>query len=497
MHPPANPLLHRFFTRVPRSLLAFACALAPSFACGCGVVGSQPPGSEFSGNTTVTVMASSTANDLLSGFGLVFNSFTLTSQSGNTVSLIADPEHAEFIHVNGTAEWLTTVTIPQGVYTSATASIGPSGFTCIDLDSSDGIVVSNFGYGDTPSSNVTVTLPDPITITDPIMGLSLDLLVLKSASYTSCDAGSIEPYSVTPSFGLTPMTLLPQPTNSENGKESGLDGMIASVSAAGNSFTVTAADGPSWQVASIGSTVYQGVAGISNLAVGMPVDMDVVIQPNGSLLATRVAVEDTDTSNLTVSIGPLVSTDEFAQGGDQYITANAYGRGGWGPLLAGGATTYSFGGTTFQISGQFTNLQNLPFPASFTAANMVAGQNVLITTHALTLSPEPIYAPAATITLMPQTINGTVNGVSTDGNFTVYSVTLAGYDLFPELAVQPGQTTLLTAPSSIVVYADSNTQMLNTSPIVVGGVVRFNGLVFNDNGTLRMDCAQVNDGVAE
>ena len=28
-------------------------------------------------------------------------------------------------------------------------------------------------------------------------------------------------------------------------------------------------------------------------------------------------------------------------------------------------------------------------------------------------------------------------------------------------------------------------------------VVRFYGLVFNDNGTLRMDCAQAMDGVAE
>ena len=28
-------------------------------------------------------------------------------------------------------------------------------------------------------------------------------------------------------------------------------------------------------------------------------------------------------------------------------------------------------------------------------------------------------------------------------------------------------------------------------------VVRFYGLVFNDNGTLRMDCAEINDGVPE
>jgi hypothetical protein len=63
--------------------------------------------------------------------------------------------------------------------------------------------------------------------------------------------------------------------------------------------------------------------------------------------------------------------------------------------------------------------------------------------------------------------------------------------------VQPGQTTLLTNPNQVVVYVDSNTLQLNTLPLGVGSVLRFNGLVFNDNGTLRMDCAQVNDGVPE
>ncbi len=74
---------------------------------------------------------------------------------------------------------------------------------------------------------------------------------------------------------------------------------------------------------------------------------------------------------------------------------------------------------------------------------------------------------------------------------------LAPYDLFPALAVQPGQTTLLKNPNTVYVYADSSAQMLNTSPIAAGGVFRFYGLVFNDSGTLRMDCAQVNDGVPE
>jgi hypothetical protein len=99
--------------------------------------------------------------------------------------------------------------------------------------------------------------------------------------------------------------------------------------------------------------------------------------------------------------------------------------------------------------------------------------------------------------LRPQTINGTVSAISSEGGFTRYTVTLASYDLFPQFAAQPGQTTLLTNPNTVVVYADNNTQMLNQSSPAVGGIFRFYGLVFNDNGILRMDCAQINDGVTE
>jgi len=38
--------------------------------------------------------------------------------------------------------------------------------------------------------------------------------------------------------------------------------------------------------------------------------------------------------------------------------------------------------------------------------------------------------------------------------------------------------------------------MLTSTAPAVGGVLRFNGLVFNDNGTLRMACTEVLDGVA-
>ncbi len=218
--------------------------------------------------------------------------------------------------------------------------------------------------------------------------------------------------------------------------------------------------------------------------------MDGVLQADGSLLVTRVAVYDKNTASLSVSSGPLL----YVVASQPTLSTMSTEEQGYLPAAIG-STAYSFGHAIFQTSGQLTSVPNLPFPTSFTAANMVAGQNVFLTTHALTMQGGPTYTPASTITLLPQTINGTVSAMGSSGSFTTYTITLAPYDLFPALAVQPGQTTLLTNPSQVVVYVDNNTQMLNTQPIAVGNVTRFYGLVFNDSGTLRMDCAQINDGV--
>jgi hypothetical protein len=86
-------------------------------------------------------------------------------------------------------------------------------------------------------------------------------------------------------------------------------------------------------------------------------------------------------------------------------------------------------------------------------------------------------------------------GTSISGNFTIYEVELSGNDLFASLAAQPAQATLLNHPDRVQVYVDSSTRMLNSDPVAVGSTLRFYGLVFNDQGVLRMDCAQIHDGV--
>jgi len=477
----------------PRFLMLAVSIMLAAAVAGCGSTGmggnSQPPG--LTGSTVVSLLLSSSANDHLSQFTLNFTSITLTSKSGKTVSLLTSAQNAEFIHINGNVEPLLTVSVPQDDYTSASAVIASSGFVCIDLNSTGGLQTNTSSPGAVPVSSVTINLPSPITISGPHMGLLLNLQVSSSISYPSCDTLAFGPDSVTPTFTLTPVTFAAQPTNSGNGRANDMEGVVGSVDPMARSIQVTAADGLSWSLNTSGVTVFQGVSDFSAVTPGMPVSLDAAIQSDGSLLATRVAVQDTNTQTLTTSSGPLLFV------ASSLPAMFAFGTQEQGRLVAGGPAPYSFGNAIFAISGEVSNLQSLPFPASFTGVNMVAGQKIYLTTHAPTVAGGPLYSPAATMTLVPQTLDGMVTAVSNDGGFATYTISLAPYDLFADLAVQAGQTSLLQNPNTVVVYVDSSVQMLNSTSLAVGSTLRFYGLVFNDNGTLKMDCAQIADGVTQ
>ncbi len=435
---------------------------------------SPPPG--LTGNTVVSLLLSSSANDHLSQFNFNFSSISLTSKSGNTVTLLAGPQNAEFVHLNGNIEPLVTVNVPQDIYVSASATVASSTFVCIDLNSTGGLQTNTSGSGSLPTNSVTINLPSPLTIAGAHMGLVLDMLVAQSLSYPSCDTLVQGPVSVTPTFTLTPLAFAAQPTNSGNGLANDLEGVLSLVNPTAGSFQLTAPDGLTWSLHTSGGTRFQGVSDFSGLGSGMPVSLDAAIQPDGSLLATRVPVPDISTASLTTVSGPLL-----------FVASSQ-------PALL---AYYDFGSATFTISGQLSNLQSLPFPATFTGVNMVPGQRIYLTTHAPNFPNGPNYIPAATVTLLPQTLNGTVTAVSNDGGFTTYGITLASYDHFSSLAVQAGQTSLLQNPANVLIYADSSVQMLNSTPLAVGNTLRFSGLVFNDNGILKMDCAQIADGVAQ
>jgi Domain of unknown function (DUF5666) len=484
----ASPFLQqRSHSYCSHAFLLSAVAISASFLAGCGSVMSTQNPPPPPGPTSITVLLSSSGNDRLSKFAMVITSIALTSKSGSQVSLYGNSnDFVDFIHLNGISEPLATVSIPQGVYTSANLTVGYCDFTVGPaLDSSTNELVSSTyaqGLCGQGTGNTTVSLDNPISVSGPTMGLQFDLQV--SRSYTLNGTGTSATYTISPVFNLTAIAISSQPTNDQNGKESGIQGRIASLDAFGSSFNLSVPDGVTLTIHTSGSTAFQGISAFANLAAGMFVDMDAAIQSDGSLLATRIAVADPTARDADFGpVAQMASSNNFfgiferQRQGDDFIGNNVIGCCG----------QYQFASsTTFRTSGEFTNLQSLPFLASFNNSTLALGQNIYVSSSSISFT-GGTYSQATTITLMPQTVDGTVVAASSSGNFQVYTVALAQNDFL----------NTLNGTASIVVYVDSNTQMLATAPLSPGAVFRFNGLLFNDNGTLRMDCGQINDGVPE
>ncbi len=437
----------------------------------------------------MTLIATSTANDQLSAFGASLGQFTLTSESGQTVSLLAANQNVEFMHLNGTFETLATVSVPQGVYTSASANI-QAGMLCVGQGPSSTLWFNGSNpYGDSAIPSVTVRVPSPIRITGTAMGLVLNLQVPKLGSNSAnCYSGSAPTPTVSAAIDVTPLAFTSLAANPIT--ERGLQGRITGLNLQNNTLAVTLTDGQSLSLTANENTIYQGISGFSALATGMMANLVAQINSDGSLQVTRMAVEDLNTVNLTVASGPITSVSSAIP---VFLELEQQGEGS---LLAAPSEYYSFPTAAFQIAGP-ANVEDLPFPAMFDSSNIFSGEATYVTTNATTVMPEPTYVVASSVTLIAQTIDGVVTSTGSEGNFTTYTISLAPYDLVPNLAVQPGQTTALANPSSVVVYVDSNTQLTNSQPVNVGVTYRFHGLLFDDSGTARLDCDQISDGVPQ
>jgi hypothetical protein len=432
-------------------------------------------------------------------FNMGIAAISLTNASGKSVELPlpATAQNAmgnllELQHLNGSSEPLLTANVPSGTYTSIQVEASNPSYGCSTLD--NGGIHTFDGIPTLPSPTVTLNFPSPIKISGNSMALELHLNVSDTFPLSSCSQQGYDTNTpAQPAFTLTNLTPASPPTNLANGLNPNLLGMIAEVS--GGSLTVLSPDGLSWGATVNSSTALQGVSALSDLKAGMPVDMDLAMQADGSSLAARVDVLDANVSNLSLIVGPAIFKSDQAPiiyASTQVVEGSLFARMGSFNVIPVNDSQ-----STFQIAGPVTNLKSLPFQPTFDSATLVAGQLLAVTTQATTLGYGPTYTPASTITLLPQTIDGTVTSTGSAGGFTTYTVQLASYDAFPTFAVEPGQTTQLNNPSTVVVYADSSTQMVNSAPVAKGSLLRFTGLVFNDNGTLRMDCSSVGKGVAE
>jgi hypothetical protein len=490
---------------VSSSMFFFAViALCAAALAGCNS-GAPPPGdgsnpADPSGDSTVTVIATSTANDQLFAYGATITSIVLTNKTGTPVSLYTSPSAGsppvfgmEWMHLNGAAEPFTTATIPNGTYTSAAITISGCYFT--QVTAAQGMTTSTEAEGTCSegAAAATVNLAAPIVITGNATALLLDLQV--SSSWTIASPGMTSTqtvYTIDPTFTLSTIALSAQPSNLNNGLISGLHAEITSVDLTKNTIDIQMSAGAMATLHANMSTVYQGaIAQLSDVTTNLEANLDVAIQEDGSLLATRVEVDDASEPYVDTQYGTFLNTSTQVTAG---VVTDPIGCPDNAFFNCDGL--YQFlPQTHYDVSLEFANVAQLPFTATFNAATYTPGQYTsAIVTNGGGTQNLPV---AKTIMLEPQTLNGVVQSVTNQNGFAVYTVSLAPYDVFVAPNAYNPAPTPLTSPQTVTVYADTSTQFLHAAMIETGDTLRFRGVVFNDGGTLRMDCDAVLDGVTE
>jgi hypothetical protein len=468
--------------------------LALLIGCGGGSQVTPPPVN--AGATSVMVVLTSTANDKLTEFDMALTTLSLNDSAGNSVSVFSKPpvqigstQLTDFMRLNGAAQPLGAATVPQGTYTSATVKVAACQFGFASPASGATLVANNAeGLCGQGTGNTTVTLPSPITISGQNIVLALNLEIPQSYTVTG------NTYTISPVFSLAPITISASPTNVNNGKIAGVAVRMESINTGNNSFTAQTADGTLLTMNTSSNTQFQGIGGLAAITTGMLVSLDGAIQTDGTLLATRLEVNSPTavTEDLMIPLAPASPVGTTISQPMECFPGPA-------DIPVCNSLFFISNTVSFHVSGQMSNLQSLPFAPLFDSSNFVLGQNVSVAASTTVLSPGGMQA--SDITLQPQTFNGIVTAVSTTGNFNVYTVSIASYHPIPVTQQETGLSlsTFVSVPNptTVTVYADASTQLLQSGAIAPGSLLRFRGLLFNDTGALRLDCQEILDGVAE
>ena len=436
--------------------------------CSSGTTAIPPSSGSLTSAATLTqAFITDAPSSQVIALGLTINSIRLFDAAGNGTDVLTTPTTIEACHLDAVQEPLrANLNIPQGTYTSAVITV--SNPTVTYVDPATGTVVN--ATATLTASTDTVTFAAPITVTATSSPIVFDLLVGQSVTLSGTTA------TVTPTFNVTQTVVSSSPSNWGNGRYEGLYGSVVSTSS--TSVTLLTANGTQVVVSTDSSTVLQGFTALSQLTSGEVIDVDYAQQTNGTLLALRIHLHNGAAANEVIGLvtattgSPITSFTETARQWLGSATAST---------TAG--TTYTVtvnSSTTFAIASQFGTLPSLPFTPTFTNATLFAGQNVAVQASSISGS----TAVAQTVTLLPQTVDGTVSAITTSGSLQVYTVTLT----------TGSSLATLTGASSVQVYTTGLTQHLNAATIAVGSTVRLNGLLFKNAGTLSMIAGGSFDG---
>jgi hypothetical protein len=462
-------------------------ALASSFILTAGFITSCSNSPASSSNNTVNapavsvpVLITDAPSDQLVAFSLTIDSIVLNGSKGSA-TVLSTPTTIEICHLNGIQAPLVTANIAQDTYTSAVITFSSPEITYI---SSAGAAITVTPTLATTSYTYTFPMPGPFTISSSSSGaLLFDLIASKSVNIVGTTV------TVTPTFtvtGVPAASAVPPP--GQNG--TGMQQMATVVSVSGTSLTLEPGSGPNFTVTTNSSTLLQGFSALSALTAGELVQVDFILLPGPCplsvsnaciapppvLLATRIQLAQPTAVGPPINLltGPVLSV---SSGGFKMALMQGLGVAASAAATTSIVTVTTNSSTVYAIAPQFVSLSALPFTPTFTSANLSPGQTVGVV--ASVVSPVPNWTATATnVTLMPQTLGGTVTAISTVGTWTAYTLSLPSGSAFATLS----------GASAVTVYTNANTApppptpFSTAPPIAVNSVVRFNGLVFSTGG---------------
>lgn len=446
-------------------------ATAALIVAGCTAANAPVTGTGSSLQTSpisVPVSITDAPADRVVAASLTLNSIVLTDSKGSTTSLLGTPLTFEATHLDAVQEPLFTPAIPEDTYTSAELTYSNAVVDYID-PSTKQLVTADATLANTSQS---VTFATPITVNNAMTALLVDYLVAKSVAISGSTV------TVTPTFNVAAVPVMAQPTSGVNGLQCGVKGKIAALGS--DQFTLVNAEGVSMSVTVNGNTQYQGpgLTGFANLAVNMLVEVDLQTQADGSLLALRVEEQVAPNATAELLVGPVVAlTGSPATSFTQVVRQKIGPPPTSTPIEKD--TIAIDGSTKFQLPGRWQNLilNGAPFTPTFSASTLFAGQVVAVATNGVTNN----AATAASVTLAPQTVDGTITSAVAPACIPCWGQVTLSLASDNWLATVTGQTTVLVAvPTSSIM------QVIPATPPGVGATARFNGFLFNHNGTLTL-----------
>jgi len=465
--------------------IAVSASVLAVVLSGCAVNGNGTP--PPAGNTKATLLITADNNAKIPIIKFNLQSLALLKTDGTSVSLLTSPQTVELGSLNGAARPLAVATVPQGLYTYIEMTYGQSSFVVIDQSGGPNDTdVGNYRFGaEAQPITLKVPLTSGLTVTGSAMGILLDLNIPKSITYTPFLAGSssIQPgggtTNFTPVYSLSAVTIAAQPSSMKDGLVEDVHGQVSAGST--SLLTITSDDGATLSFGTSGATIFAGTSGTAVPAIGSYVDVDAALQPDGSMLATRVETEGTQQYDLVGQIAEYHSQYPFIEntGREQQGPNLPNGTGDSVlPLALGTSPLFAIAWPNGTAPG------GLPFTPRFDSSSLATGQNIATPVDSLQ-APAGQFPTVHTVTLEPQTIDATVTAVASTNGLTTYQVNLFPNDL----------TAIFGTTPNVTVYATSATHTITSTPLTGGMVGRFRGFLFNDGGTLRMTAIEVEDGV--